>query len=213
MPAGKYTFELTGGALCLDFANTLGDRPHSTEEHLFRWTDLVDWGEQASAMSSREAGVLRRWAARHEQQANDALGKAKALREALYRVFSALAAEHPAPAADLSVLNEWLGDGLGHLRVSARSGEYEWTWDTVSVPERVLWPVVRSAADLLVSAERTQLRECRSPTCSWLFVDRSRTKQRRWCSMRTCGNRAKVRRFHERRRREANPSRGSRGKR
>jgi predicted RNA-binding Zn ribbon-like protein len=60
--------------------------------------------------------------------------------------------------------------------------------------------VARAAADLLVSPERALVRECASGTCSWLFVDRSRTHQRRWCSMKTCGNRAKARRFYTRRR-------------
>jgi predicted RNA-binding Zn ribbon-like protein len=69
--------------------------------------------------------------------------------------------------------------------------------------ERLLWPVVRSAAEFLVSAERVNVRECGSEVCSWLFVDRSRTKLRRWCSMKTCGNRAKARRFYTRHREAA----------
>jgi predicted RNA-binding Zn ribbon-like protein len=201
MPSG-YIFELTGGALCLDFANTLGDRPRSTEEHLARWTDLLAWGVQASVLPPPAEAALRRWAGRHEREAAAALAEARVLREAIYRIFSGLAAQRPAPAADLSVLNDWLRQSLGHLQVSARGGEYQWAWDQAMLPERVLWPIVRSAADLLVSPERAQLRECQSETCSWLFVDRSRTKQRRWCSMSTCGNRAKVRRFHERQRQE-----------
>jgi len=200
--AGRHSFELTGGALCLDFANTLGDRPRSTEEHLARWTDLVDWGEQAFVISSREASALRRWGAQHERESVAALATAKELREVLYRVYSALAAARPAPARDVSVLNGWLRDSLCHLRVTAHKGEYAWAWAPAPVPERILWPVVRSGADLLVSPERGQVRECQAETCSWLFVDRSRTGKRRWCSMRTCGNRAKVRRFHERQRRE-----------
>jgi predicted RNA-binding Zn ribbon-like protein len=201
MATATYTFELTGGALCLDFANTLGDRPRATDEHLVRWTDLVEWGVQASVVPSREAAALRRWAGQHEREAAAALAAARDLREAIYRIFSAIAAKGPAPAADLSRLNDWLRGCLGHLHVTARRGGYQWAWVPAPVPERVLWPVVRSAADLLVAPERAQLRECQSETCSWLFVDRSRTKQRRWCSMSTCGNRAKVRRFHERQRR------------
>jgi predicted RNA-binding Zn ribbon-like protein len=197
---GRHSFELTGGALCLDFANTLGDRPAGTEEHLARWTDLVDWGEQAAAVSPRDAAALRTWAAQHARESVDALAAAKELREVLYRIYSALAAARPAPARPLAALNGWLRDSLCHLRITARNGAYEWAWDAARVPERILWPVVRSGADLLVSPERGQVRECQSDRCSWLFVDRSRTRTRCWCSMRTCGNRAKVRRFHERRR-------------
>jgi predicted RNA-binding Zn ribbon-like protein len=206
MTAEAQTFELTGGTLCLDFANTLGDRPGCTEEHLARWTDLLAWAAQASVMSPREAAALRKWADSDERASTRALAVAKDLRESIYRIFAALAGGRTAPASDLAVLNRWLGESLPHLRVTARGGDYVWTWETVAIPERILWPVIRSAADLLVSPERLQLRECQSDRCSWLFIDRSRTKQRRWCSMRTCGNRAKVRRFQERRRRSASGS-------
>jgi predicted RNA-binding Zn ribbon-like protein len=60
--------------------------------------------------------------------------------------------------------------------------------------------VARSAADLLVSSARTDVRECASETCSWLFLDLSPRRSRRWCSMKTCGNRDKVRRFYARQR-------------
>jgi predicted RNA-binding Zn ribbon-like protein len=198
-----YTFELTGGALCLDFANTLGDRPRSSEEHLAAFADLVAWGEQSSALTATEASALQRWATRHPRNAAEALDEAKEVRETVYRIFSELAAGRAPMPEDLSILNRWLGESMRHVRVQARAGDFTWTWDAGAKPDRVLWPVVRSAAELLVSAERGQLRECQSDVCSWLFVDRSRTKGRRWCSMRTCGNRAKVRRFHERKRREA----------
>jgi hypothetical protein len=44
-----------------------------------------------------------------------------------------------------------------------------------------------------------RLRECGSPTCTAVFYDRSKNRSGRWCSMQTCGNRDKVRRFRERR--------------
>jgi predicted RNA-binding Zn ribbon-like protein len=62
----------------------------------------------------------------------------------------------------------------------------------------MLWPVLQSAAELLTSDEIHQVRECNSDRCTWLFVDRSRTHRRRWCDMKTCGNRAKARRHYQR---------------
>jgi predicted RNA-binding Zn ribbon-like protein len=49
--------------------------------------------------------------------------------------------------------------------------------------------------DLLTSEALTRVRRCSGETCSWLFVDNSRNRMRRWCDMQVCGNRAKVRRF------------------
>jgi predicted RNA-binding Zn ribbon-like protein len=207
MAAEVQTFELTGGALCLDFANTMGDRPLRTEEHLVRWSDLLAWAVQASVVSAREASALKRWAAGAERAAEAALDEVKDLRETIYRIFAALAAGRSVPAADLAALNRWLGASLTHLRAVPATGGYGWGWEPSAAPRRLLWPVVWSAAELLVADERNEVRECASDRCSWLFVDRSRTKKRRWCSMRTCGNRAKVHRFQERRRRAVSASR------
>lgn len=207
MAAEVQTFELTGGALCLDFANTMGDRPLRTEEDLVRWSDLLAWAVQASVVSAREASPLKRWAAGAGRAAETALEEAKALRETIYRIFAALAAGRLVAAADLAALNRWLGASLTHLRAVSAAGGYGWGWEPSSDPRRLLWPVAWSAAGLLVSDERNEVRECASDRCSWLFVDRSRTKKRRWCSMRTCGNRAKVHRFQQRRRRSVSGAR------
>jgi predicted RNA-binding Zn ribbon-like protein len=207
MAAEVQTFELTGGALCLDFANTMGDRPLRTEEHLVRWSDLLAWAVQAAVVSAREASALKRWAAGAGHAAEAALDEAKDLRETIYRIFAALAAGRPVAAPDLAALNRWLGASLMHLRAVSAAGGYAWEWEPSSDPRRLLWPVVWSAAGLLVSDVRNEVRECASDRCSWLFVDCSRTKKRRWCSMRTCGNRAKVRRFQQRRRRAVSGAR------
>ena len=77
---------------------------------------------------------------------------------------------------------------------------FSWTWDcNEEALDGVLWPVVRSAAELLTSEEAKLVRECASDTCTWLFVDRSRTHRRKWCDMAVCGNRAKARRHYQRR--------------
>ena len=45
-----------------------------------------------------------------------------------------------------------------------------------------------------------RLKACRSDTCRWAFYDHSRNRSGAWCSMAVCGNRSKVRAYHERRR-------------
>jgi predicted RNA-binding Zn ribbon-like protein len=45
----------------------------------------------------------------------------------------------------------------------------------------------------------SRFKGCGNPTCRAIFFDRSKNRSGRWCSMRSCGNRAKVRRFRERR--------------
>jgi predicted RNA-binding Zn ribbon-like protein len=88
--------------------------------------------------------------------------------------------------------------------VEQEGERFSWSWHEPQPRfDSLLWPVVRSAAELLTSPEAAHVRECASDRCSWLFVDRSRTKCRRWCDMKVCGNRAKARRHYERKKRAA----------
>ena len=61
-----------------------------------------------------------------------------------------------------------------------------------------LAPVIKSAVDLLTSGAIGRVRTCAADTCEWLFIDTTKNRTRRWCDMKVCGNRAKVRRFRSR---------------
>ena len=52
-----------------------------------------------------------------------------------------------------------------------------------------------------------RLKRCANPDCGWFFVDVSKNRSREWCEMRTCGNRANLRRYRERLRRQRRPER------
>jgi predicted RNA-binding Zn ribbon-like protein len=196
-------FELTGGALCLDFANTLGDRPLGHAEHLPDFAALVAFGRQAGLLEPGAARALLRGAAARPRQAQRAFRRALELRECLYRVFAAVARGGKPEPADLAALNRELARALPRGELRPQGAGFAWAWPGgAGDPESVLWPVARSAADLLVSRDRPPLRECASGSCSWLFLDESRGARRRWCDMKVCGNRQKARR-HYRRVREA----------
>ena len=64
-----------------------------------------------------------------------------------------------------------------------------------------------SLAHYLADHDASRVRVCADETCTWLFVDRSPAGRRRWCDMRTCGNRAKVAR-HRARARESGAATG-----
>lgn len=97
------------------------------------------------------------------------------------------------------MINQDLADAAPHREV-ARDGEgFSWRWRApVSSLEAPLWPILQSAADLLTSADLARLRQCNGHNCTWLFLDRSKNKSRRWCDMQICGNRAKSRRHYAR---------------
>lgn len=199
--AGDALAEAPAGQLCLDFTNTVGDHASDhPEERLDTYGDLVSWARRAGIASEAEARALARVAAERPDEARRALARAIALREAIYRIFVALTVLQPAPPVDLDTLNAALGQLTAGPRIVAAGGAFVWEWplDRVALD----WParaVALSAAGLLTSEARDRVGQCADEHgCGWLFLDTSRNRSRRWCSMGDCGNRAKQRRHAQR---------------
>ena len=187
--------EFWGGDLALDFANTLeGARGEPPEkDHLRDYGDLVTWTRRAGALPE---GVRLKGAD---------LTPARQLREAIYDVFSALAAERQPPKAALRTLstayagaveNSVLAAGPDAVGKGSVEG-WDWVW-AGRHPHRPLWPIAVAAVDLLRSERLGRLKMCGN--CRWLFLDRSRNGSRRWCSMDECGVHTKMRRYRASRR-------------
>jgi predicted RNA-binding Zn ribbon-like protein len=193
-------FELSGGWLCLDFANTLEDRPSTHPQELLNsYSDLLSWSKQAQVLTDQEAHQLLAEAARRPAEASGVLKRAIALREVIYRIFNALAEDASPEENDLVSLNRAIAEAMTHAHLVPQVDGFAWDWDGNDRNlDRMLWPVVRSAADLLTSDELHDVRVCASDTCNWLFIDTSKNHSRRWCSMKSCGNRAKARRHYDR---------------
>jgi predicted RNA-binding Zn ribbon-like protein len=184
-----------GGALCLDFVNTVGGhRDGEPRESLQTYGDLVEWAVAGNVVTKLSGAHLNEMAKAHEARAARVLVDAKRLRETIYEVFVAVADGRKAPASEIAALSAAMSEAHANLQLRASGSGYQLAWPAPTDLRAPLWPVVKSAVDLLVGGE-TRLRECASDTCGWLFVDESRNHSRRWCSMRDCGNRAKVRRF------------------
>jgi predicted RNA-binding Zn ribbon-like protein len=193
------TFDLSGGRLCLDFANTLSGRLHGPTEHLQGFGDLVAFARQAGILEPAEAGRLEEEAALEPQAAHGVWRRAIVVREALFDAFAALATGKQPAAAALDAVNRELPEALGRLRIEMTPEGGRWRWETADRLDRVLWPILRSAGDLLASPEELRtLRYCAAEDCAWLFLDKSRNRSRRWCAMNVCGNRDKVRRHYRR---------------
>jgi len=192
-------FELTGGLLCLDFANTMEDRPDvHPEELLNSYNDLVSWGQQAQVLTEREAQRLVEAAARHPAEASRVLEQAVVVRETIFRIIKAVAEDASPGEVDLVALSAAVAGAQAHARIVPKEGGFIWDWaGNAGDMDRMLWPVVRSAADLLTSDELDDVRICASDTCNWLFLDTSKNHSRRWYDMKSCGNRAKARRHYD----------------
>jgi|SRR5215831_1513562 len=202
-------FDLTGGRLSLDFVNTLGgQRLTRPKEQLASYADLVSFARQAGILNPDRARRLLEQSARHPKKAAVVLERARELREAIYRIWVAqIRAERPADA-DMELLNARLADSLKQQRVAKHGERFTLTWADEEGLESLLWPIAKSAAELLTGEEAQQIRECEASStgeCSWLFIDETRNRSKRWCSMASCGNRAKARRHYQRAREGAEP--------
>jgi len=204
------TLSLLGGRPSLDFANTAdwhaSDQPVET---LTSYSELVAWSVHAGILTEPQSQRILGAAARRPVEAAAVLDRAIALREAIYRIFSAITHGHKPQVADLAVLNAELSTTLAQSRIVSTAAGLAWDWaGGEDAPDRMLWPVVHDAADLLTSRGLDRVGQCADGRCGWLFLDTSRNRSRRWCSMEDCGNRAKARRHYERSRhpQESGPS-------
>jgi predicted RNA-binding Zn ribbon-like protein len=193
-------FDLIAGDVCLDFINTLDNRPSAQPKDLLAdYTDLVRFGEDTGLLDASDANYMfeRRHPASSDMQ--EALRRAIEMREAMHAVFSAIMQKRSVPRNSLGILNAYIQDAGAQARlveVLPGKGRFEWRFDHLTSPIGLLWPIARAAAHLLASDQLPMVRACSSPTCQWFFLDTSKNHHRRWCSMKSCGNRAKVKRFY-----------------
>ncbi|HEX7089658.1 MAG TPA: ABATE domain-containing protein [Longimicrobiales bacterium] len=188
---------------CIEFTKTVGWRPRDrSDDELVSYAALVDWAARAGLLDDAAASRLARNAKREPAEAARVLEQARALRGAIYRILVGVGEGRPPTAEDLDTLSAHASAALAARRLeSAPEGGYAWAWprDATSL-DRVLWPIAESAASLLTSPLVHRVRRCADDECGWLFVDESRNRSRRWCSMEGCGTRAKVRRYRQRQR-------------
>ncbi len=208
-------FDLIAGNVSLDFVNTLDDRHiddrhindrHINDRHiqpkelLETYVDLARFGEDTEVLQPGQVDRLYERSSADPERAQQALLLGRELREAIHDVFWAIIIKRPVPPAAFAKLNNYVQAGAGHMRLIPVKGGFEWGFDDLLDFDSVLWPIARSAADLLASDQLSLVRACSSKTCEWFFLDSSKNHQRRWCDMTRCGNRAKVQRFYARQR-------------
>jgi predicted RNA-binding Zn ribbon-like protein len=203
-PAGApLPFKFVGGDPSIDLVNTVDWTSRGeVDERLTDYERLTRWAEGAGVVGARQASRLRALAAEHPRRAERAHRAALELRGRLRTLYTTLArGDRVDTMAELADFNASLAGALAQLEVApatkgvAAASPLAWRWrEAGDRLDSVLWPVLRSAAELLVSAEVARIRECGGEDCGWMYVDRSRNGLRRWCQMETCGTREKSRR-------------------
>jgi predicted RNA-binding Zn ribbon-like protein len=197
---GIEQLDLIGGLACLDFVNTAGDHlSDQPGEWLLTYRDLLAWAQHAGILSGVEASHLERKAMSQPEAAEEALARAVAMRETIYRLLLGVIRGQAPDPSDLAVFNRALAEAPPREGVVYRTDAYHWQLSAGGDDlNGILWRILWQAADLLTSDRLVQVKLCAGDECGWLFLDASRNQSRRWCSMSDCGNRAKAKRYYRR---------------
>ncbi|WP_255592592.1 CGNR zinc finger domain-containing protein [Bordetella sp. BOR01] len=196
-PTARWTPDaFVGGHSYLDFLNTGGGPAKARDAAPFEgWADVLDWLAMAGLLAANERRPLLRLA--NGSGARAALSRLATQRESAYAVLSAIAGDRTVPEAPRQQLENDIRLALRHATLSLvphRQGA--WLLDVagagLDLPRHRL---ALSAQSLIADGLLPRLHECEG--CTWLFLDTSRGGRRRWCSMATCGNRAKARRHYQ----------------
>ncbi len=194
------TLEWVGGHVALDFANTLGAlHSKAPQSYLHSYGDLLEWCRQADLIGPVS---IRYLSANSAADQAAAFAEAQRLVQSLLSLFQAAAHDAPLPRKALEHLNTLVQQTVAWRRVSTVDGEgskINCGWDFKGAPAAaVLGPIVWRAMELLEHGPLDRIKECPAQGCGWVFLDTSKNRSRQWCSMKTCGNVSKVRRFRDR---------------
>jgi predicted RNA-binding Zn ribbon-like protein len=189
-----------GGNLALDLVNTRDTGPDGKPgfDRLIDYGHLLAWAVRAGAISPGGADDAARVAAAHPADAASALRRVRELRSDIYEIFEAIALDKNPPRTSLDALRSAHAEAVARGSLVDRGGTFVWDWSNHEDLESVFWPIVHAATELLTSGELHRIKRC--GRCSWLFLDATKNRSRRWCSMEGCGTHEKSERFIARRR-------------
>ena len=191
---------IVGGNLALDLANTRDTSPDGEPgfDRLLDYEHLLAWAVRIGVLSTEAADAGAGLAALRPAEAAAALRRVRALRSDIYEVFEAVALDQNPPKASLDALRDIHGQAFARGSLVRRGDAFVWDWSSNEELDSLLWPVVASAVELLTSENLRRIKRC--GRCSWLFLDATKNRSRRWCSMEGCGTNEKSERFVARRR-------------
>jgi len=205
--------KLVGGHPALDLVNTIAPRTDDDDQrdYLAAPDDLLTFCGLAGLADAQELAMVgSAWQA-SPKAAMRALTAVRDIREALYAVLVAYlhpSADGGAPDGELAHLSlAWTAAASRSRLVfggdKARAGDPAALWVSGAPPDLLLQDRAAVAAvNLLTSVDATRLGSCEPDAggCGWLFLDHTRNRSRRWCTMEDCGAEVKSRRLTERRR-------------
>lgn len=197
------TLSLDGGWLCLDFINTIGNRFEEPNICYLPTNDeVLKWAKRIKLFSSKELNEIKIYNSEYPDIAEKDHKKIINIRETLYQIFSAIANDLPPSGIVLKKFNKYLSEAFNNLRLAINKNRIvteDWQKENTGMHQFQLL-IIRSAYELLKSDLLVTLKQC--DKCGWLFLDRSKNRSRKWCSMDTCGSSEKSKKYYNKMKRE-----------
>jgi predicted RNA-binding Zn ribbon-like protein len=192
---------LVGGHVALDLVNTVSWRldKNRQRDDLQDYAGLIGWCQQAGLLDPGSARRLLAAAPGHPQLAQQAVHDVRTLREHSHSLLATLVdgGERSRVVVTPPGLRTRLLDALARSELTGPPMQWQLTpGQPADIPRLLALQVL----DLLQSPQLPLLRRCHGPGCGWLFLDRTRSRTRRWCSTSLCGNRERARRHYTRHR-------------
>lgn len=190
---------IVGGDLALDYLNTRSGPPAGVpdDDILLGYDDLLVWAWYVEMLTDQEAARLRRRARKDPAGAQAAYQRAVTVRDQLDELFRTIATGSRPSSQHLARLRDEAADALAHAQIAPSDDRFQWRWTSDQDLARPLRPIVHAAVHLLTSGPLNRIKACTG--CRFLFIDESKNRSRRWCSMEDCGTAEKIRRYVARR--------------
>jgi predicted RNA-binding Zn ribbon-like protein len=187
---------LIAGDPALDFLNSVATPVDAPIEWLDDGEGLLSWLRQAGLASAVGLGKIRSQS--RPDELDKAAAQARDLRE-WFRTFVRRQLGRPLGRDDfkkLERLNRLLERDESFSQIAPATSKDGRAFELRVMhhwrsPEALLVPLAEALARFVCSADFTCVKACEGPTCTLFFLDQTRGRARRWCSMAICGNRAK----------------------
>jgi len=188
---------LVDGLPCLDFINTAPAADGHRTEELEAFDDVLDSLCRARLIPTAAARqAAGHWTDRAKRRLH---AKALIFRMCLRDMVETILANRKIPQKAIPAINEVLRSQTAYPRLIRTRGAIVQRFERrLEHPDQLLEPIADSVSDLLCNRDWSRLGKCANPGCKLFFYDTTRNHRRRWCSMKTCGNRMKAAAFRRR---------------
>jgi predicted RNA-binding Zn ribbon-like protein len=210
MNSNEKSFLLLGSHPCMDFVNTRKNRKGVRIEMFESFSNVLDWFQASGLLDEDELVKAREWETSPKWQGslNNNTASITSLRNQLEDELSHRVLQgRPISPEFLAVLNDWQRSYTNYTETvpiqdneEITNGAPTYRIQRIIVPEAGPQQLQAWVADLISDFLCTQnlqlIHQCENPSCILFFYDNSKNRKRRWCSMKTCGNRMKAAEFY-----------------